>query len=262
MKAVFKNELRQSRKILLVWLGLALILSGFAYFEFLSLRDSLDELAGLIHTFPRILRIMFGVGTDMTSALGWYGCIYFWTGILAYSYAIYSGVSCVTGEQRRGTAEYLFTKPVRREQIVLAKSAAHTCNLFVFAVFSGIFNYFTNIVPLGGLEQKGAAITTTLGMFLTELVLFALALLASSLSPQGGTGLSAGLLLGFYGVYVAAEYFEISALYYLTPLKYFDVYTVANNGFRTSFLLVSVFIIVTSVAMARKNWLVKEIAVK
>ena len=48
MKALVKNEQRLTRKILLIWMGIVLILCGFAYFEYLSLKDSLNELTGLI----------------------------------------------------------------------------------------------------------------------------------------------------------------------------------------------------------------------
>ena len=77
MKALVKNELRLTRKILLIWMGIVLILCGFAYFEYLSLKDSLNELTGLISDFPKILKAMFGVSGDLTSALGWYGCMYY-----------------------------------------------------------------------------------------------------------------------------------------------------------------------------------------
>ena len=68
MKALVKNELRLTRKILLIWMGIVLILCGFAYFEYLSLKDSLNELTGLISDFPKILKAMFGVSGDLTSA--------------------------------------------------------------------------------------------------------------------------------------------------------------------------------------------------
>jgi ABC-2 type transport system permease protein len=48
-------------------------------------------------------------------------------------------------------------------------------------------------------------------------------------------------------------------LYYLTPLKYFDVYAIARNGFSISFLLVGTVIITSSVAVAQKNWTNREI---
>ena len=78
MNALIKNEFRLTRKMLLIWMGIVLVLCGFAYFEYLSLKDSLGELTGLISDFPKILIAMFGVSGDLTSALGWYGCIYYW----------------------------------------------------------------------------------------------------------------------------------------------------------------------------------------
>lgn len=164
-EGVSENELRLTRKLLLIWMGIVLILCGFAYFEYLSLKESLNELTGLISNFPKILKAMFGVSGDLTSALGWYGCMYYWVTMLTNSYAVYLGVSCVAKEQAQGTAEYLFTKPVGRNKVVCAKAVACVCNLLALAVFSGLCNYFTAILPLGGLEQRNAAFTTTLGLF-------------------------------------------------------------------------------------------------
>lgn len=260
MKALIKNELRLSRKLLQIWMGIVLILCGFAYFEYLSLRDSLGELAGMMDQFPKILRIMFGVNEELTSSLGWYGCIYFWVAFLTDSYSVYLGISCIAKEYVQGTAEYLFTKPVNHSQIVIAKALACIYHLFALAVFSGLCNYFFIILPLGGLEQKGAVITTTIGMFLTETVLFALAFLVSGLvkSYQHTVRVGASLLLGFYGVYIIAEYQEMPILYYFTPLKYFDVYEVAKGGFRISFLVMTIVIVVGSILAATKTWVGRE----
>lgn len=260
MKALVKKELRLSRKFLLIWMGIVLLLGGFAYFEYLSMQNTLGELAEMMNTFPKILMIMFGIGEKLDSALGWYGCIYFWVAILTYSYAIYLGISCVAKEKSQGTAEYLFTKPVSRSRIVDAKALACVCNMFILVAFSGLCNYFTAILPLGGLEPKSATMMTTIGMFLTEMVLFSLALLISSLSKtyKRAVQLGAGLLLGFYGIYIMAEYLEIPALYYLTPLKYFDVYAVAREGFNMVFLLLAAVIVAISIAVARKKWAGRE----
>ncbi|WP_368182139.1 ABC transporter permease subunit [Anaerotruncus rubiinfantis] len=261
MKALMKKEMRLSRTLLLIWMGVVLLLCGFAYFEYLSLRETLGELAELINTFPKILTIMFGVGEELTSTLGWYGCIYFWVAILNYSYAIYLGVSCVAKETVHGTAEYLFTKPIRRSKIVAAKALSGVCNLLILTVFSGLCSYFTAILPLGGLEQPGAAVTTTIGMFLTEVVLFAIGLLISSLvrTYKNAARLGAGVLLGFYGLYVIADYLEMPALHYLTPLKYFDVYAVARGGFSVSFLMISIVIVICAVVKSQRSWANREI---
>ena len=121
MKTLIKNEFRQTRKLLLIWLGIMLLLCGFCYFELLSLQDSLDEMAAMVSQFPRLIMIMFGVKGDLTTSTGWYVCIYFWEGLLAFPYAMSLGLSCVAKEKKFGTSEYLFTKPVKRKTIVLAK---------------------------------------------------------------------------------------------------------------------------------------------
>lgn len=77
MKALIKNELRRSRKNLLIWLGIMLLLVGFCYYEYLSLKDSLDDMVKMFDSIPRIISIMFGVKGDLNTALGWYSCIYF-----------------------------------------------------------------------------------------------------------------------------------------------------------------------------------------
>lgn len=261
MNALIKNELRLSRRHLLIWLGLVFLLGFFTFFEYLSLKDSLTELAEMMDSYPKILKVTFGIEERLDTALGWYGCIYYWVTILTYSYAVHLGVSCVGREKVRGTSEYLFTKPVSRGQIFMAKTLAGVCNLFVLTLLSGAADYVFFILPLGGLEQRGAVITTTIGMFLTEVVLFALALLVSSLAGtyQSSVRLGAVLLLGFYGIYVMAGYLELPSLYYLTPLKYFDVYAVAREGFGVIFLLISAAIVAVSVSAARRRWTCREL---
>jgi ABC-2 type transport system permease protein len=55
-----------------------------------------------------------------------------------------------------------------------------------------------------------------------------------------------------------AEYLEIPALYYLTPLKYFDVYAVAREGINIVFLLLAAVIVAISIAVARRKWAGRE----
>ena len=56
-----------------------------------------------------------------------------------------------------------------------------------------------------------------------------------------------------------AEYLEVPMLYCLTPLKYFDVYTVAMSGIQFSFLLLAMIIAIGSVITAQRVWMLREI---
>ena len=261
MKTLVKNEFRQTRKTLLIWLGIMLLLCGFCYFELLSLKDSLDEMARTVGQFSRLIMIMFGVKGDLTTALGWYACIYFWEGLLAFAYAISLGLSCVAREKKFGTSEYLFTKPVERKTIVLAKVIVSAVNLLVFALFSGVCNYFTIVLPLGGLDQPGAVLSTTMGMFFTQLLFFALGLLFASLFMSYKAAVRTGTIsmLAAYALAFTAEYTENQILDYLTPLRYYDVYEVALNGVYLSYIVLTVLIVGACVMVSTRRWKLREL---
>lgn len=260
MNILVKNEFRQNRKTLLIWLGIMLLLCGFCYFELLSLKDSLDEMARTIGQFPKLIMIMFGVKADLTTAIGWYACIYFWEGLLAFSYAVSLGLSCVAREKKLGTSEYLFTKPVERKSIVLSKVVVSGLNLLVFSLFSGVCNYFAIILPMGGLEQPRAEIATVFGMFLTQLLFFAFGLLFSSLFSSYKTAVRVGAIsvLAAYTVAITAEYTGNRFLDYLTPLRYYDVYEVAMFGFDLRYFVLTLIIVGGCITFSTKQWELRE----
>ena len=261
MKTLIKYELRQSRKALIIWLGILAMLVAFCYFEFLSLQDSLDEMARMLEEFPKLLKILFGVKSDLSTAIGWYSCLYFWCGLLVFAYGAVLGVSCVAKEKKQGTSEYLFTKPVGRGDIVLAKAAASVLHLAVFSVVCGLLNNFLLVRPMGGLERPGAVLSTTVGLFLTELLFFSLGLFLAAAIPSYKKAVRANtaLMLGAYGLSFAAQYTGLRPLDFLTPLRYFDVYEVAVHGIQVPFLLLTVCITAFCVLGAKRRWELREL---
>ena len=261
MKTLIQKELRQTRKILLVWLMLVLMLVGFCYFEFLSLKDSLDDMAKMMEMFPKILLLMFGVKADLSTPLGWYSCLYFWVSILAFVYALNLGISCIAKELKNGTSSYLFTKPVCRMKIVLSKVIASVVNLLIFSVFSGICNYTMIILPTGGLEPQAAALTTTIGLYLTQLMFFTIGLLISSIVKKYKAAVRIGtvFLLTSYFLVITAQYSGIRFLDLLSPLGYFDVYDVTLNGIRIFSLVLAFLIMTVCIYIAAKQWKKREL---
>ena len=261
MKALIQNELRQSRKQLLIWLGVMLLVIGFCYYEFLSLKDSLSDVAQMLAGFPELLNIMFGVKGRLDTALGWYSCIYFWTAILAFAYALNLGLSCVAKEIKRGTSAYLFTKPVNREQIVMAKVIASIVNRLVFSIFCGSCSDIIIVLPAGGLEQPGAAFTTTVGLFLTQLMFFAAGLLITSLVKKYNSAVQIGtvFLLASYVVAITAQYADMPQLDYFSPLRYFDVYEVTLSGIRIPRLITAIVLISLCITVASRKWRLRDV---
>ena len=84
------------------------------------------------------------------------------------------------------------------------------------------------ILPAGGLEQAGAEVTTTIGMFLTQVIFYAAGLFIASFMKTYKAAVRIGgcFVLVVYTIAIIAEYTGIHFMDYLTPLRYFDVYEV------------------------------------
>ena len=261
MRALIKNELRRSRRHLFIWLGIMFLLIGFCYYEYLSLKDSLGEVALMLSGMPRLLTTMFGVKGDFNTALGWYSCIYFWVSILAFVYALNLGTSCIAKEVKNGTSAYLFTKPVCRTEILLSKIIASAVNLLMFSAFSGLCNYVLLILPTGGLEQPAAALTTTIGLYLTQLMFFFVGLLISSIVKKYKAAVQVGtvFLLTSYFLAITAQYSGIRFLDLLSPLRYFDVYEVTLNGIRIFSLVLAFLIMAICIFITAMQWKKREV---
>ena len=261
MNTLIQKEMRQTRKMLLIWISLVIMLIGFCYFEYLSLENSMDDMVRMLNQFPEILLLMFGVKAELSTALGWYCCIYFWISILAFAYALNLGISCVAKEMKNGTSSYLFTKPVPRTEIIFSKVIASALNLLIFSAFSGICNYALIILPAGGLEQPIGAFTTTIGMFLTQLMFFAVGFFAAGFIKKYKSIVQIGtvFLLLSYAIGITAQYTGIRFLDYLSPLRYFDVYEVTLNGISVFNFAASVIVIAICIVTATNNWKHREV---
>ena len=131
----------------------------------------------------------------------------------------------------------------------------------VAALFSGVCNYFTIVLPLGGLDQPGAVLSTTMGMFFTQLLFFALGLLFASLFKSYKAAVRAGtvFVLAAYVLAFTAEYTGNRFLDYLTPLRYYDVYEVALNGVYLSYIVLTVLIVGACVMVSTRRWKLREL---
>ena len=260
MKTLIKKEFRLTRRILLIWMVLVLVLCVFSLWEFLSLKDNLGELMIMVENFPEILKIMFGVTGDLRTAEGWYSCIYFWVALFDFSFAIYLGISDVYREIARSTHEQLFTLPLSRRQIVTAKAVAGIWNLLFLSLFSGLCNYLTAALPLGGISLRDI-LCTTLGLFLTALVLFFLALWVAAFSRTYPSAIrrGTGMILFFFALYMVIELYHLPFLWLFTPLEYFEVNRVLAEGLSLPGLLVSAFLIVLSLLSSPQGWEARDL---
>lgn len=143
----------------------------------------------------------------------------------------------------------------------MAKVIASIVNLLVFSIFCGSCSYIMIVLPAGGLEQPGAAFTTTVGLFLTQLMFFAAGLLITSLVKKYNSAVQIGtvFLLASYVVAITAQYADMPQLDYFSPLRYFDVYEVTLSGIRIPRLITAIVLISLCITVASRKWRLRDV---
>ncbi|WP_159442056.1 ABC transporter permease [Clostridium sp. Marseille-P2415] len=263
MKAIYLKELKLTRKLLMIWLALIVILTGFAAIEFVMLKDAMAEIAALVESFPKIILILSGLkGAKVDTALGAYQCMVYWTNLLAFFFAGFSGVFAVAREEKFGTSEFLFSKPYKRSSVIWAKIGAAVTNLAVFSLTVGIMSYLCIILPLGDMSITGTHVITTAGIFITQVVLFAIGLFISGIAKnyKAASLFTMLTVVTFYVISFVLDYAgTVDFLKFLAPVSYFDVISVSKNGLSPFYILLSFMIILAGCFMASRLYARKDL---
>ena len=247
MKAIFLKELKRSRRSLILWSIVIGATALFGILEYPIMADYGDMMAHLSDVMPKLVQIIFGVyGADLTTTMGYYVVMYFWFGLIVFTHATYLGASIISKEQRDKTAEYIFTKPYKRDTIVTAKIMVAVVNALVVAILTGLISVLAMAalaVDVGALKSVFISI---IGMFVTQLVFVAVGLLCSAVFIEYKVAAlcSIAVLIATYIVSFAIEYIGTADyLSFLSPLRYFDVKSVISDGISPLYLFVSIVVI-------------------
>ncbi len=248
MKQVFMREMKANRKGLLIWsAGLfALVAAGF--YKYSGIAASNEAASIVIDMMPRLLKVMFGVGSlPIDSPAGFYACMHLWISMVAFFHAATLGATILSKEERDRTAEFLYSKPLRRESIVLGKMLAGIVNIAILALVAWGTTMLIFVPQVTDSALVSGVHQTMVGMFLTQLVFFFAGFLgAATLKSHKTAGqFAANLVLITYLLSVVIEMAgTVNFLDFLTPFRYFYAANVLQNGFSLFFLLLSLGLVV------------------
>ena len=247
MKYIFLKELKMSCKALAVWSAIMFLMAAFGMIEFASLKDNLDVLMNGVSSIPRIVRVIFGVDEiAINTPLGAYACILYFCGIIAFAFAVYTGVFIIARDERFKTSEFLYAKPHSRSKIVMAKMLVAVVNMIIlaFVAFIGLAVFLAPLFP--GANLMGAIIVTTIGMFFTMLVFLAVGLFCAAASNKYGQGLfrSFALLILCYVLSFIIEYTgNINFISFLTPIRWFNTLSITQDGIGFFYVLLAAVVV-------------------
>lgn len=207
---IFKMELRHSFKGFLLWLVLFLgLIFGFAalYPQMFTpeMKDSIQQMfEGFSPALLKVFNLQLTGPASLLQATGFFAYYFQYLFLAACVYAILSGSTSLVSEETQGTIEYLYTQPVTRREILLAKLTARWMWLTLFwgsSLLCSIGSFFL-------FQQKGDSSSTIVTeisrvMAVDYLVLvffLALGFLISTLLffSKSSTTVGLAIVFGFY----------------------------------------------------------------
>ena len=261
MKTILKTELRRTRKGLIIWSAIVGLVALLGILEYPVIGQYSGEVEKALVLIPKLGQLVFGVyNVNLSEAVGYYVVMYYWTGLIVFVHAMYTGASMITKEARDHTVEYLFTMPYSRRTIVWAKVLAGLVNIAVV----GAATIGISLLAMVPVTSDGGVFASILlsgvGLFATQCVLMALGLLCGALfkSYRAGILVAMGLLMACYCGLFFVQYVDRPALAFLSPLAYFDISGVVQNGLRGVYLGLAAVVVVLCLALVQRLYAKKE----
>jgi ABC-2 type transport system permease protein len=222
---IFLKELKSNIKPFIFWsIGIfILVAASMVKFEGLSSNTQASE--ELLKSFPKIVLTLFGMNNlNIMQLDGYYGIIFFFVVIMAAIYSSNIGVKCSAYEINEKTSEFIFSKPVSREYIIIMKICASILMIILFCLVS----YICSLIGLVMLNTENTImneiILLNVSLFFTSIVYFAFGLLLGSINPKKGSINSSILFLATYLIAIIYDMIENNGIIqFFTPIKYFDI---------------------------------------
>jgi len=231
---IYFFELKHLLKSLLVWTVtiaavLLLLLKGF----YPAMMESRPQMEALFANYPPDVLRAIGMDIDKIFSFdGFYVFTFTYVGLLAAIMAVSLSLQAFSREKRGKCTDFILTKPVRRNEVFIAKSLA--C-LTVIAIFNIVYSVLVGVSVIA--ETASASLSEhllllLLAPFLTQLVFLSLgaayAVWAKKVRSVSGTATA----LGFAALLLSGlvEVFAYDWLNYIAPLQYFNPAFILDSG--------------------------------
>jgi ABC-2 type transport system permease protein len=248
---MYLHELKAYRNSTIIWtLSLiAIVVLFMSLFPAFS-RDA-EDFMKVLEGFPEEIKKAVGLTFDtLATILGYFSYAFLYIKLAGAIQAMNLGLSIFSKETRDKTAEFLFTKPVTRTQVMTAKLLASLTSLVVTNL-AFILSVFVTVSFVKTDEYSGKALLMiSSSLFFLQLIFLGLGVLLAVIIPKikSVIAVSLGTVFAFFMVGMISSSTDDEALRYVTPFNYVnDYYVIEHLSFETSFLVVGAFIILISV---------------
>jgi len=250
---IYFHELKTKLPSVLTWsASLAILILVFLSF-FQAFAADTAMVTELMNSFPEELLIAFGM-TDMdwSTILGFFGLVFVFCQVCLAVQAANYGVGLVSVEETEWTADFLLSKPVRRNKIMTDKLLAAITGLAITQAVVWVSSFL--FINLFRGEQEFLVkplVMLLLSMIAFQLFFLTVGVLISLLSKRirNILPISMGLVFGLYILNAFGGMIGEKSLEVISPFQHFAPnYIIKHGSWDWPLVSISIVTIVLSVA--------------
>lgn len=245
---IIKRELKSNYKAFILWtIGLS-SMSLLGMIKFQGISADADMMEKVIKSFPKIMLAIFGMSNlDMGTLSGYYLVLLHYIMTIGGLYAIYLGIKVTSYDINEKTSDFLYSKPVSRNYIILMKQLTGILFITLFCVANYLFVIWGIALIKEPYSINNINILSNVALWLVMMFYFAIGNLIGCFKVAKA-GMYANVI--FLWTYMMATFSDmVDNNWYLviaSPFKYFDVYALFDNQLN-SYVAATVLIITITI---------------
>lgn len=261
--SVIKLEFKNNKKSLLISiltlnLTIAILLLFFPSMQNESMKALADaKLEGISPILLESLGLSEMV--DFSNITTYFGYLLQFVVIAIYIFITQSAYNLLTKEERDGTIEYIYSKPIKRSELfknkIIYLVISYSILIISLAIISLIFYLILGEYSFSKSFNEISTLYT--GIYFVGFIYIAIGLLLSMFSKNvhEAFGISAGLvMLTFIVGLVSALIKKFEFLRYLSPLKWVEYQNLLNHGLKIEEIILAIIVIVSSIFISLKRY--------
>jgi ABC-2 type transport system permease protein len=211
-----------------------------------------EEIRRLLSGYPPEILKAFGFDVQVIfTPIGFYSMIFTYIVLCGSIQAMITGISLISKEFNRKTADFLLTKPASRSKILSGKVLAGIVSLFITDTI--VTGAVWLIIKLSVSEpiDFGSYMTLSATLFYIGMMFFALGVITAVIVQRikSVIGVSIGTVFGFFAVGMVGIAYDDDKIRYLVPFKYYDpIKIISSLRYERVFVAINILFVVFSIA--------------
>jgi len=260
---VYLYELKAFRKNTIIWIISMASLAVVFMSVFTAYTADTESFRNLFMGFPPEVLKAFGVDLDMLfSVLGYYSFVFAYVLLCGAIQAMHLGLSLISKEFNRKTADFIFTKPMPRSSVLTAKLMSGITLLLITDIIYILVAYsMANIMTDEPFDRK-IFFMISISLFFIETMFYLLGVLVGAIfhRVKSVTGVTMGTVFGFFIAGMLGDALDDEKIRYFVPFKYYDgLDIIRESGYDTTFLIINILFVTGAVLASYALYVKKDI---